>query len=90
MDPVLKSYLYNQLIADNRDIAELAKNHAMLGGSFVNPEAVKQMMNDNTHESSDEDFEESLKMVRDANLKLEYDDKLKKGKRKRKSKLKST
>jgi hypothetical protein len=65
MDPVLKLWLYEQWVGDQRDDAELAKNHAYLLGSFTNPEAVQQMMNSNTHESSDEDFEESLKLVTD-------------------------
>jgi hypothetical protein len=65
MDPVLKLWLYEQWVGDQRDDAELAKNHAYLLGSFTNPEAVQQMLNSNTHESSDEDFEESLKLVTD-------------------------
>jgi hypothetical protein len=70
MDPVLKVWLYEQWIGDHRDDAELAKNHAYLLGSFWNPEAVKQLMNDNVHESTDEEYEESLRMVRDTNIKM--------------------
>lgn len=70
MDPVLKIYMYEQWLGDHRDEAELAKNHAYLLGSFWNPEAVKQLMNDNVHESTDEEYEESLRMVRDTNLKM--------------------
>lgn len=70
MDPVQKMWLYEHWIGDQRDDAELAKNHAYLLGSFSNPEAVKQMMNDNIHESSDADYEESLKMVTNAHIKL--------------------
>jgi hypothetical protein len=66
MDPVLKLWLYQHWIGDQRDHAELAKNHAYLIGSFTNPEAVKQMMNENTHESSDEDFQESQQMILDS------------------------
>jgi hypothetical protein len=66
MDPVLKLWLYQHWIGDQRDQAELAKNHAYLIGSFTNPEAVKTLMDSNTHESSDEDFEESQKMVLDS------------------------
>lgn len=68
MDPVLKMWLYHQWLGDHRDTAELAKNHAYLLGSFSNPEAVKEMMNDNVHESTDEEFEESLKMVTDTDV----------------------
>ena len=65
MDPVLKLWLYYQWLGDHRDEAELAKNHAYLLGSFWNAEAVQQMMNENVHESSDEDMEESMKMVKE-------------------------
>ena len=63
MDPVLKLWLYENWLGDHRDDAELAKNHAYLLGSFWNPEAVRQMMTDVVHESSDEDMEESMRMV---------------------------
>ncbi len=56
-------WLYYQWLGDHRDDAELAKNHAYLLGSFWNSEAVHQLMNDNVHESSDEDLEESMKIV---------------------------
>lgn len=65
MDPVLKMWLYYQWLGDHRDDAELAKNHAYLLGSFWNAEAVQQMMSDNVHESTDEDMEESMRMVTD-------------------------
>jgi len=68
MDPVQKMWLYHQWLGDHRDDTELAKNHAYLLGSFSNPEAVKQMMGDNKHESTDDDFEESLKMVTDTDM----------------------
>lgn len=63
MDPVLKLWLYYNWLGDHRDDAELAKNHAYLLGSFWNSEAVQQLINDNVHESSDEDMEESMRMV---------------------------
>ena len=68
MDPVLKMWLYHQWLGDHRDDAELAKNHAYLLGSFSNPEAVKQMMDGPDHESSEEDFEESSRIVREFSL----------------------
>jgi len=74
MDPVRKIWMFEQWVGDHRDDAELAKNHAYLLGSFSNPEAVQQMMNDNVHESSDEDLEESMKMVMDTDVrKLDID-----------------
>jgi hypothetical protein len=70
MDPALKIWLYQQWIGDHRDDGEIAKNHAYLLGSFSNPEAVQKAMNDNVHESSDEDFEESLKMVTSTDIRI--------------------
>lgn len=67
MDPVQKMWFYEQWLGDHRDRAELTKNHALLLGSFFNPEAVKQMTNPNTHESSDEDMEASMKIIEDYN-----------------------
>jgi hypothetical protein len=71
MDPVQKLWLYNNWIADQNEEAELAKNHAYLLASFWNAEAVQQILgDDNVHTSTDEEFEESSKMVREQSLKL--------------------
>jgi len=71
MDPVLKIWLFNNWIADQNEEAELAKNHAYLLASFSHPEAVKELMGQgNVHESSDEEYEESLNMVRNQSLDL--------------------
>jgi len=74
MDPVQRMWMFNNWVADQNDDAELAKNHAYLLASFWNPEAVQQILSDdNKHESSDEDYEESLKMVRDKSSKLQQE-----------------
>lgn len=84
MDPVLKSYLYNQWLADQRDDGELARNHALLLGSFWNPEAVDKMLNADVISSTDDDFDESSRWVREANLKaLQQNQDGKKRKKKR-------
>ena len=85
IDPVLKIWLYEQWLGDHRDDADIAKNHAYLVGSFTNPEAVQGLLNPNSHESSDEDFEESLKMVKQSVIEEES---ASKQKRKRRAKLK--
>ena len=65
MDPVQRAWMYNNWIEDQKDNVELAKNHAYLLGSFWNPEAVKQLMGEsNTYTATDEDFEESLNIVK--------------------------
>jgi hypothetical protein len=68
MDLVLKIWLYYHWLGDHRDDAELAKNHAYLLGSFWNAEAVREMMSQNVHESSDDELEESMKMVTETDL----------------------
>lgn len=68
MDPVQKRWMFNNWMADKEETAELAKNHAYLLGSFWNPEAVKEMMGEgNVHESTEEEFEESWKIVETVN-----------------------
>lgn len=68
MDPVLKIWMFQNWLADQNDRNELAKNHAYLLGSFWNPEAVKNLMDDgNTHVSTDEEFEETSKWVKEYN-----------------------
>ena len=70
MDPVQKMWMYENWLGDQNDDAELAKNHAYLLASFSNPEAVKQILGEgNTHQSSDEEFEESSRMVREMSFK---------------------
>lgn len=68
MDPVQKIWMYENWLADQKDQSELAKNHAYLLGSFWNPEAVKQLTDEgNVYASSDDEFEESIKLVKQMN-----------------------
>jgi hypothetical protein len=69
MDPVQKIWMYENWRGDQNDDAELAKNHAYLLASFWNPEAVKQILGDgNSHQSTDEEFEESSKIVKEMSM----------------------
>lgn len=82
MDPVQKIWMFENWLADQNDDAELAKNHAYLLASFSHPESVKKLMGDgNIHESTDEEFEESIKMVKEINSKLPKDKLIRKRKR---------
>ena len=66
--------MFHNWAQDQRDQAELAKNHAYLLGSFWNPEAVKELTGEKSgFESSDEDFEESTKLIRDNNFHIPYE-----------------
>ena len=86
MDPVQKIWMFHHWVGDQIDDAELAKNHAYLVASFDHPEEVKKLMGEgDIIVSSDEEFEESSRMVREVNLQT-LDNKEDK-KRKRKKKL---
>lgn len=69
MDPVQKIWMYENWIADQNDEAELAKNAVYLLASFSNPEAVKKILKGNDYESTEEEFEDSLDIVRKARVK---------------------
>lgn len=64
MDPVQKMWMFENWLADENDKAELAKNHAYLLASFSHPEAVKSLLGKDSHVSTDEEFEETSKLVR--------------------------
>ena len=65
MDPVLRLWYFENWIMDQKEKIEIAKNHAFLLGSFWNPEAAKNLMDDeNNIKLSDEEFEASLDIVR--------------------------
>ena len=83
MDPVQKRWLFENWLADREDAFELAKYPALLQGMFTNPKAVNQFLNQeqrdkNAVSSSEEDFEESLKMVENPSKNRKRDKKLKK------------
>jgi hypothetical protein len=71
MDPVQKHWMLENWLEDIRDSSELAKNHAYLLASFSHPEQVKRMMGEGieTHQSTDEEFAESIRMVKEINEK---------------------
>ena len=72
MDPVQKIWMFENWLADQNDDAELAKNHAYLLASFSHPEAVQKLLGDNnSHESTDEEFEETSQMVKEINMKAD-------------------
>jgi hypothetical protein len=67
MNPVLRLWMYENWIADKIENIDLAKNHAYLLGSFWNPEAVRKLIEEGTtFESTDEELEESLNIVKAA------------------------
>lgn len=67
MDPVRKAFYFYNWMADKNDKNEMIKDLGLLIGSFIDVEKVKNIlgMNANKRISSDEDFDESTKMVKE-------------------------
>lgn len=86
MDPVQKLWMYENWVADQKQNAELAKNHAYLLASFWDPEAVQNIIGGNTIETTDEEFEDSSRIVREQSLMLQKKQAENKKRRRRKSK----
>lgn len=87
MDPVQKLWMYENWVADQNDQAELAKNHAYLLASFWNPEAVQSILGGDKYETTDEEYQESIRMVKEQSKMLqEQERKLKKRRKRRKLK----
>lgn len=65
MSPVLKLWYYHNWLADKEEEAEKLKHLGYLIGSFISPERVKDLLDDKgKHLSTDEEYEESINMVR--------------------------
>lgn len=72
MDPIMKTWMFNSWLEDNNENIDLFKHHGYLIGSFINPEAVKSLTGgDNSYSLSEEEFEETSKMVHETNLKTQ-------------------
>jgi hypothetical protein len=90
MDPVHRIFLYNHWIQTQNDKNELAKNHAYLVGSIINPEMGKLLSEQqDIIEVDDEQFEQSWDFLKEQqaeldNKKIEKDPVKKKRKVKRK------
>jgi hypothetical protein len=67
MDPITRMWMFNNWLEDTNENVELFKHHGYLIGSFFNPEAVKSLTGGgNSYSTSDEEFEQTSKMVSDA------------------------
>lgn len=89
MNPILRVWLYENWLEDQKDNVEIVKNHAYLLGSFWNPEAVRQLTGEGgqTHVSSEEELEESTRMVLEDRKRAESE-KTGKPRKKRRRKIK--
>jgi hypothetical protein len=70
MDPVMKAWMFYSWVEDYNDEFRLLENQGYLIGSFINPEAVKRVMGKDgeKHVSSDAEFEETLRGIREGAL----------------------
>lgn len=87
MDPIHKIYMFYQWQEDVKEKLEQDKSHAYIIGGFSNPEMLQKIIdkenNINQVSSTDEDFEKSLRMVKEENEKLLKQEKGRKRKRKK-------
>ena len=60
----MKIYMFNHWLEDQNENIELFKHHGYLVGSFINPEAVQKILNDNNVSLSDEEFDIASDIVR--------------------------
>lgn len=73
IDPYQKLLLFESWMEERRERAELDKNLGYLVGSFINPEAVRKLMDAeaNTFASSDEEFDALSQSIVEQNRKKE-------------------
>jgi uncharacterized membrane protein len=69
MDPVQKLWMFEHWLKDQQDDVDLAKDQAYVIGSFIDPEAVRKLIDDsNKYESSEEEVEQSMEYIKNFKL----------------------
>lgn len=63
MDQVLKLWYFQNWLADKYEKYEEIKDLGYLVGSFIDPERVKNLLGGNKHISTEEEFDESVKII---------------------------
>jgi len=65
IDPLMKLLYYESFRQDLEDKHAFARNYAIFGGSFSNMEMAQRIISEENpdYESTEEDFEESTRMV---------------------------
>ncbi len=86
MDPVQKIWMFYSWIEDRKEHAENYKNHAYLIGGFSNPQMLQKIIGNeqNAINVSEEDFEQSLEIVKQSRKNMEKEASLKRRKRRKK------
>lgn len=65
INPYLKVWLYESWLFEKEEEIEKLRQHAILTGSFFNPEAAQKMIKDEDPDFKSTDLDETNKMVRD-------------------------
>jgi len=86
MDPNLKFLMFSHWIEDQSEKIDILKNHGYLIGSFINPEAVSKILGSGSKhfESTEEDFEETSRLIFEHNNMEEKKEQSKRKKKKKK------
>lgn len=85
MDPAVKLWLYNSWAYDQEQEIEKIRNHAIFTGSFANPEMASKLVRKENPQfkSSEQDFDESYKLIEKSIAEEEENKGLRVSKRKR-------
>lgn len=88
IDPVMRAWMFYNWLEDYYDENKMLENQGILIGSFTNPELAQKILGKDGQQmsSTDEEFEETSRMVLEANKKAD-EEKQKTKKRKRKRKI---
>lgn len=88
IDPVMRAWMFYNWLEDYSDESKMLENQGILIGSFTNPELAQKILGKDGQQmsSTDEEFEETSRMVLEANKKAD-EEKQKTKKRKRKRKI---
>jgi hypothetical protein len=86
MDPVQKLWMFYSWVEERKEIQNAERDQAYLIGGFVNPSLLQKMLNEdsNSISTSDEDFEQSLKIIKDSHQDTENTASLKRKRRRKK------
>jgi hypothetical protein len=86
MDPVQKMWMFYSWLEDKKESNESYKNHAYLVGGFSNPEMLQKIINadEKSVSVSEEEFEQSLKIVKESHENTENKASLKRRRKRKK------
>lgn len=86
MDPVQKMWMFYSWLEEKKETSESYKNHAYLVGGFANPTMLQKIINSENQSVSvsEEEFEQSLQIVKDYHKNTENEASLKRRRKRKK------